>query len=127
MAMAGVGTVFKRGATPIAEVNSIGGPDQTREQIDTTSLDTVGGYRTYMGSFKDGGEISLELNFSAANWSGFQGDMDASAPVTYSIEFPDGTIFTFDAVCISMGVAVPLDDKITQSVTLKLSGGITVT
>jgi hypothetical protein len=71
MALAGVGAAFKRSATDssastyaaIGEVNSITGPNMSREFIDTTALDTSGGYRTFIPSFRDGGEITLDVNF----------------------------------------------------------------
>mgnify|MGYP003990188073 FL=1 len=38
-AISGVGTVFKRNAVALAEVNSISGPNRTRDTIDVTTLD----------------------------------------------------------------------------------------
>ena len=59
MALAGVGVQFRRWNSgtgswdSLAEVNSIDGPGMTRDFIDTTALDTVGGYRTYIAGFRD--------------------------------------------------------------------------
>ena len=67
-ATAGVGTLFRRWSgtawVNIAEVNSITGPSMSRETIDVTSLDSTGGYREFIASFKDPGTISLNMNFT---------------------------------------------------------------
>mgnify|MGYP001586374955 FL=1 len=49
--------------TEIAEVTSIGGPTQTSEKIDVTHLRSTSGYREYLPSFKDGGEVACVANY----------------------------------------------------------------
>ena len=63
-AFSGLGTKFLRwdSSNPtssgdwevIAEVISISGPTMTREFIDVTSLDSIGGYREFIAGFRDG-------------------------------------------------------------------------
>ena len=38
-----------------AEITGIAGPTMTRTTIDTTALDTTGGYMTFIGGLRDGG------------------------------------------------------------------------
>ena len=49
-AISGVGTVFLRAGTALAEVNSITGPGMTRDFIDVTSLDSTSGYREFIAA-----------------------------------------------------------------------------
>ena len=70
-AKAGVGTLFRRWSGSawdnIAEINSISGPNMSRDTIDVTSLDSTGGYREFIGGFRDGGTVQLAMNFIRAS------------------------------------------------------------
>ena len=134
-AIAGVGTSFKRsdGASSpsfvaIAEVNSIDGPNMSRDTIDVTSLDSTGGYREFIGGFRDGGEISLEMNFTFAGYEAMKTDFESSDKQDYQIVMPDAGNTTFDlsGFVSSIGMAVPTDDKVTATVTIKISGQVTL-
>lgn len=136
MATAGVGTSLKRSAddssastyTAISEVNSISGPNMSREMIDTTSLDTSGGYRTFIPSFRDGGEVTLACNFDRDNYITFLTDFQSSSITYWQIVFPDtgATTFEFAAYVSALGQSTPNDDKLTMDVTLKISGEMEV-
>lgn len=136
-AISGVGTSFKRANgdsssptfTAVAEVNSISGPNLTRDTIDVTSLDSTGGYREFIGGFRDGGEVTLEMNFTLDGYDDLKADFDNDTMWTYQIVLPDSgnTTFEFDGLVTSLGLGIPMDDKITADVTIKVSGQLTVT
>jgi predicted secreted protein len=134
-AFSGVGTTFSRADTittsdplftAIAEINSIDGPNKTRETIDVTSLDSEDGYREFITSFRDAGEISLEMNFTEAGFIVMNTDFESEDAREYRITLPntEATILEFDAYVTSLGMAVPLDDKVTAPVTLKITGPV---
>lgn len=127
-AFAGVGTVFNRNNTPIAEVNSITGPGMTRDFIDVTSLDSTGGYREFIAGFRDGGTVVLNMNFTIDTWSLMKDDFENDAPVPYSIELPDsdGTIISFNGLVTECPITIPTDDKVTADVTIKVTGQVLV-
>ena len=129
-AFSGVGTEFKRGDgasneqfTAIAEVNSIGGPDMSRDTIDVTSLDSTGGYREFIAGFRDGGEVTLD------SYDDLKLDFESDDTVNYQIVLPDtnNTTFDFAALVSSLGAAVPMDDKVAATATFKISGQVTLT
>lgn len=139
-AISGIGTKFNRsnedssssGAetfTPVAEINSITGPGKTRETIDVTDLDSTGGYREFIGAFRDGGEVTLSMNFTLDTYDDLNVDFESDSLRTYQIVLPDSgnTTFEFEGLVTSLGLAIPMDDKITSDVTLKVSGQITLT
>lgn len=132
-AIAGVGTSLYRGTVTalnkIAEVNSISGPNSSRSQIDVTSLDSTGGYREFIGGFRDGGEVTLNMNFTPATYGLMQNDFESDVNQTYIIVMPNAaaTQISFSAFVQSVGFAVSADDKITSDVTLKVSGVPTIT
>lgn len=134
-AFSGVGTSFKRSNmlssptyTAIAEVNSIDGPIMSRDIIDVTSLDSTGGYREFIGGFRDGGEVSLEMNFTIGGYNDMKDDFESDDLRDYQIVLPDtgATTIGFSALVTSLGMGVPTDDKVTASVTLKISGQVTL-
>ena len=137
VAFAGVGIQFKRGdaGTPevfsaIAEITAINGPNMSRDTIETTSLDTIDGYRTFIGSFRDGGEVSLEMNFNRDGWDQFKTDFESAVLKNYQIDMtdsadPDETVMDFAALVTALGVGITTDDKVTAPVTLKISGAVT--
>jgi predicted secreted protein len=128
-AFSGVGTTFNRDSVAIAEINSITGPNMTRDFIDVTSLDSTGGYREFIAGFRDGGEITLEMNFTAAGFNDLKDDYESDVIQTYSIVLSDNaaTTLTFSGFVTSLGIAVPIDDKVTCNVTIKISGQVTIT
>ncbi len=134
MAFSGVGTTFGRGDgtsaetfTDIAEINSISGPNMTRDTIDTTALDTAGGYRTFITSFRDAGEVVLAMNFTVVGYGLMKADFEAAATVNYKITLGNTAASTLDfaALVTNLGTGVPLDDKVSIDVTLKVSGAVT--
>lgn len=135
-AISGVGTVFKRSdmaSSPtfsaIAEINSIQGPNKSRATIDVTSLDSVGGYREFIASFRDGGEVQLEMNFTRDGYIDMNADFEVETLVDYQIVLPDSgnTTLDFSGLVTNLGMGIPLDDKITAPVTIKVSGQVALT
>lgn len=132
-AIAGVGTKFRRWSSSgtwddIAEVNSITGPGMTRETIDVTSLDSVGGYREFIGSFRDGGTVSLNMNFSKETYEIMKNDFESDDLQSYEIILPDDdiTTFEFDGFVTECPLSIPTDDKISSDVVIKISGQVTM-
>jgi len=134
-ALSGVGTQFKRSdmaSSPtfsaIAEINSIQGPDKSRGTIDVTSLDSTGGYREFIGSFRDGGQVVLEMNFSRDGYLAMNDDFEIETLVDYQIVLADtgATTFSFSGFVTNIGLAIPMDNKMTAPVTIKVSGMVEI-
>jgi predicted secreted protein len=133
-AVAGVGTQFRRWNNDtsefesIAEVNSISGPSMSRDTIDVTSLDSTGGYREYIPGFRDGGTISLTMNFTNTTFEIMQGDFEDEEEKYYEIVLPDTdtTTLEFRGIVTELPLEISPDDKITSSVTIKITGEVKV-
>lgn len=134
MAIAGVGTKFYRwvpsgssGAwAALAEVNSITGPGMSRDTIDTTSLDTTGGYRTFITGFRNAGTLTLAMNFTRTGYLALQADFEADTAGSYRIILPDDTVVEFDGLVTEIPLSIPTDDKITVDCTIQISGTVDV-
>ena len=127
-AFSGVGTTFQRNSVNVAEVNSITGPNMSRNTIDVTSLDSTSGYKEFIAGFRDGGEITLNMNFTRDSYDDFQVDFESNDLQSYGITLPDSgaTQFTFSGLVTALGMAIPMDDKVTADVTIKISGVVTL-
>jgi predicted secreted protein len=131
-AKAGVGTLFRRwsGAAwaNIAEINSISGPNMTRDTIDVTSLDSTAGYREFIGGFRDGGTVQLAMNFIRASLDTMKTDFESDTIQNYEIVLPDdeNTTLEFTGLVTELPLEIPPDDKITMTVSIKVSGQVTV-
>lgn len=125
-AVSGVGTQFQRNGTALSEVNSISGPTMTRDFIDVTSLDSDDGYREFIAGFRDGGTISLTMNFTATSYGYIKTDFESPTAQSYSIILGDlaATTFTFEGLVTECPLNIPTDDKITADVTIKITGKV---
>lgn len=131
-AFSGVGSKFRRWSgtawVSIAEIKTISGPTMTREMIDVTSLDSTGGYREFIPSFRDGGTITLSMNFTFAGYVLLKRDFqsDTAIPINYEILLSDGSSIEFSGYVQDLPISVKFDDVVTNEVTIKVSGMVTI-
>jgi len=138
IAVKGLGTLLKvgDGGSPtetfsaIAEVKSISGPNFSVDTIDVTHMDSPSGYREFIGSFKDSGEITFDVSWVPDNAShvSLKTDMDALTVRNFQILFTDtsGTTYTFGALITGISITAAIEDMLAGSITLKISGAVTV-
>jgi predicted secreted protein len=110
--------------TDVANVVSITGPGISRATIDVTAHDSPNGYMEFLGGLRDGGEVSMEINWEPDNDTHQQliTDLDSSTPIDYRVEFPGGATWTFDGILTGFEPSAPHDDKLSASVTFKVTG-----
>lgn len=135
-AVAAVGTVLKRGDgasseafVALGEIIGIDGPTMDREQIDVTNLTSTGGYREFIAGFRDGGTVTLTMNFVYGAYDTLFGDYEDNDSHNYQIVLSDATESTlsFAAWCTACPISVQTGQQITASVTLKVTGAVTLT
>ena len=115
--------------TDIAEITSISPPSLSKDTIETTSHDSVDRYKEFISGLRDAGEVSLDINYDPADathglLTGLLGEYEKDAPSNYKIIFPDAstTTWSFAGILTSFETSAPIDDKLTASVTIKISG-----
>ncbi|MGS4883459.1 phage tail tube protein [Roseibium sp. MB-4] len=128
----GHGTSFQRSGdgtaggvfASLAGVMAISGPGLSRDAVDVTDMASLGGWREFAGGLKDPGEVSLDLEFDpdGPDVTSLLADIHEDTPGYYKIVFPDTTEWGFPAFVTGYEPTAPLDDKMTASVTFKLSG-----
>jgi len=130
--------------TAIGNISSITGPNQTRDAIEKSTMDSTSKFREFIPGMLDAGEITFDVNYDGSDGGDavFLGGTNAttglmkssSTSVMYTVAFYDGTdttavaniyshsYFQCKGLMTALGHAIPFDDKITQSVTIKLTG-----
>lgn len=129
-----LGTVLKIGESSpvtVAGLTSIGGLELSADTIDITTLDSDGGYREFIGGFKDAGEVSLEGYFIPETGKGQKELYDlfeSGNTEKFTIEFPNGMAsWEFDGVVTGFSTSADLEDPLSFSATIKVSGAPTLT
>jgi len=122
----GHGTTLAGSTTgTIGNVQTITIGGRTRDMIDISTMDTVDLFREYKAGMADEGEFTAEVNFddttgviaTAVN-SAFQNRTSE----TWTVTFPGGKTFQATGVVSAFDINDPFADKITMSITIKLSG-----
>lgn len=117
--------------TTIANIMSIGGPEQSKDSIDISTMESSIKFREFLPGMLDAGELTMELNYDGSA-GGTADDLNTlfistQANTIYRIGFPDTSEFRAKGFITTLGHAIPFDDKITQSLTVKLNGVPTFT
>ena len=122
------------GVTVEVDGNAIGGltdvsiPEVEVTDIDTTTHDTSGGYRTFVGGLKDGGTLTISglYDIADAGQSFLRNPANQGGEaVEIIVTFSDSSTATFDAVVKGYGASNPLDENVTFSASFKISGAVT--
>ena len=114
----------------IGEVTDATPPSISKDTIDTTHHQTPSGVRTFMGGLVDNGEATVEVNYDVNDTghillrtrAGEANDL----PLLYRFIHSDtaGTIDEFSALITGFESESPMDDKVSATITLKISGVI---
>jgi len=114
--------------TAIANVTSVQGPEIERETYDVTSHDSADGWREFVGGLKDGGEVTLEVNYDPTKHDDLIADFEDTDPRDYKLVAPGGRgTWEFKAFLTGFSAEAPVDDKMSAELTLKVTGKPTIT
>lgn len=107
----------------IGNVDAIGDLSLTADEIEDTVYGT-GGYKTFVQGLKDGGTVDLTLNYLSTDTSHNRlvTAFNAGTSELYTVTFPDSSTFKFTAFVAGIGIAVPKDEKVQRTFTLRIDG-----
>lgn len=124
-------SIFRMGSSPqaaIGQVISISGPDGSVGEIDVTHLASTG--KEYIGALPDFGTITMEvvwdpkLTSHSAIWTDFLAQTVSSYQIRLS-NSPQSTL-TFNAYPSQYSANLATDDKVGATISLKISGSVTL-
>lgn len=126
----GFNTKFKRGTgsgpityTQVGEVTDISLPNLTRDSKDATHYQSKGGWKEFIPGLPDGGEVKYTIQFdSTADMATMLADFQIRTLMPYQVEWPDATLWEFQGFITSIQPVVPMDERMTAEVTIKISG-----
>lgn len=113
-----------------AEVISITPPSAEIDQVDVTHMSSPNRYREFIDGLIDGGEMSFDINFIPGNSDDDRIFELLALPTGVSharncrVSFPNGVTWTFSGVLTNYEPDVPVDDRMTATVTFKVNGAI---
>jgi hypothetical protein len=140
----GVGGAFRIGKdtagtvtyTDVAQVSSVGSISISSDEVEVTTLDNLSGFREFLQTFKDAGELPIGLVWDPAlpthgeTATGLWGLMVSGEVVPMEIEFPikptpyvahfSGFVKTFPTPSLTP------DDALTAEVSIRVSGTVTL-
>jgi predicted secreted protein len=110
----------------LAEVFTVTPPSGTIDQIDATHMQSADRTREFIPGLKDPGSASAEMNYvpNSATDQRLSALEISGETLSMRITYPNGVTVTFPASVESYEKAIPLDDKMTAVITLKVSGAV---
>lgn len=125
MAELSTGIVITFSTGFFAEVLDVSPPGASRKSVETSHMTTANNAHTFMpGDLVDWGEMVVELAFVPSTTPPM-----TSAIETITITFPDSTasVWTFDGFMTGFEPSAPLEERMTASATIKVTGQVAVT
>jgi hypothetical protein len=106
----------------LGELLDVNPPGASREAIDVSHMGTGSSHIFTPADLVDWGEMTVTIAYDPSDTPPID-----SAASSCTITFPDGSIWVFNAFMTSMKPAVPLEDKMTAEVTVKVTGDLAIT
>lgn len=108
----------------IANLTSIGEIGIESEEIDTTDLDSVGGYKEFIAGSKDAGEVAIAGNIKdEANVEKMLALAESQTVEEWTVEYPSGAKWVFNAFVKSFKDGEKtVDGLATFTASLRISG-----
>lgn len=115
--------------TDIAHITSITPFEQSAETIETTAHDSPDMYKEFVVGALDAGSAKLELNYDpgAVTHTYLHTCFETAASENWKITFPvtPAKTATFAGIITGISAELPYNDKMTASVTIKITGKVT--
>lgn len=118
--------------TTIAEVMDITPPQPSRDSIEVTSNDSSNGWREFIAGFRDGNELTFDCNWLPTDatqdgntglWEQFNDDDNHN----FKLILPDTlATLTFAGHISTFGPDLPMAEQGQLSITIKISGALTI-
>ncbi|MCM1974007.1 phage tail tube protein [Streptomyces sp. G1] len=128
------GTQLKRDSTgsgsfvTVANVSDLSGPSRQRDAIEVTAHDSPDQYREFVKGLKDGGEVSVTINYDPGETThaALDADFEENDLRDYQLVILPGAAdehtWDFSALITDISDAFPVDDRMEREVTFKISG-----
>jgi hypothetical protein len=108
--------------TSLAEVLSITPPSISVETIESTHMASDDTFREYIAGLRDGGEVTVTMNYVESSATLLQ-TLVLAGSETFKITLAGGSTLGFSGIPTEFAIDdIAIDDKMTMSLTVKVSG-----
>jgi len=111
----------------VAEVTNVTPGEATADRVDATHMQSPNRRREYISGLIDNGEASFEINWVPGSDTDvmLRELFESGEVVEHRITFPNGVTVTYEASIIGYSKAIPIDDRMTATITVAVSGAET--
>lgn len=117
----GIGDTSAGPFTDVVEVVNITPPGMQRDEIEVTHLKSDDQYKEFVAGIKEAGECSFGINFVPSATDAIAAHFEAKSR-GFQITFPNNVTLTFAGFVKSYEFGELSNDKMSASVTIKVSG-----
>jgi hypothetical protein len=127
LAVAAIGSKILRNGAAIAEVINIDLSGAKLDLVDITNMDSVGGYKEWLPTLREGGEVSCEANLLPGGGGALatlETDFDGQLPQAWTITVSNPVVstVTFNAYVMDIGLKLAHDKQSLLNFKLKVTG-----
>ncbi|HXM32297.1 MAG TPA: phage tail tube protein [Chthoniobacterales bacterium] len=125
LAQVGYGTLLQRAGVTVLEVLKVGGPGMKADMKEVSNMLSPNTYKEFVAGLREGGDVTFEMNYipKDATQITLRQDFEGGVQSSWTIVLPGalGT-WTFTAMVSALTPAIPVDDRIVCSGTLRITG-----
>ena len=111
----------------VAEVTSISVLDVSVDSIDVSSHDSAGQWREFVAGMKDGGELSMDINYDPSLHGAIWSALGATRNHRITLTDTGAATVSFSGFISGIKADAPYDDKLAATVSIKVDGAVTIT
>ena len=114
--------------TTFGQITNISGPNLTRDSIDVSNMGSTEGWKEHIKGMLDGGEITADVIYDGTTFASAMYAQFTNPTAYWRVTMNDHTTaasrsnITCAGFVTSLGHTIPVGDKVSQSVTIKLTG-----
>lgn len=110
----------------IGEVFEVTPGSESADRVEVTHMESPNRRREYIAGLIDSGEATFQINWVPNNATDLflRALFDGGIVAPHKVTFPNGVTVTYDGTIIGYEKAVPLDDRMTATVTVGVSGAL---
>ena len=123
----GYGTLLQRAGVTVVEIVKITGPAMKADMKEVSNMLSPNTYKEFIAGLREGGDVTVEGNYipkeATNSQTTLRTDFENGTQSSWTIVLSNalGT-WTFTAMVSALTPAIPLDDRITVTFTLKITG-----
>jgi len=128
-AISSQGTTITLDGNVISEITNWANVGVTADTTEVTNIDSPDNFDEHIKVIKRGGDISLDMNYTAATFVALDALVNdfATQTVDFVLTTTDAKVFTIPVIVISNNQSGSAADKISATVTLKVVGKPVIT